>query len=49
LRDLAFVYPARNFLLALSAAKKAALKAIELDDALAEPRASLAFIADMQE
>ena len=31
---------------ALSAAKKAALKAIELDDSLAEPHASLAFIAE---
>ncbi len=31
---------------ALSGAKKAALKAIELDDALAEPHASLAFIAE---
>ncbi len=34
---------------ALSAAKKAALKAIELDDALAEPHASLAFIAETYE
>ena len=31
---------------ALSGAKKAALKAIELDDSLAEPHASLAFIAE---
>ncbi len=31
---------------ALSAARKAALKAIELDEALAEPHASLAFIAE---
>ena len=31
---------------ALSAAKKAALKAIELDNSLAEPHASLAFIAE---
>ncbi|MGO9127515.1 MAG: tetratricopeptide repeat protein [Terriglobales bacterium] len=34
---------------ALSGAKKAALKAIELDDALAEPHASLAFIAETYE
>ena len=34
---------------ALSDAKKAALKAIELDDALAEPHASLAFIAETYE
>jgi TolB-like protein/Tfp pilus assembly protein PilF len=34
---------------ALSSAKKAALKAIELDDALAEPHASLAFIAETYE
>ncbi len=34
---------------ALSAAKKAALKAIELDDSLAEPHASLAFIAETYE
>ncbi|MGA8437054.1 MAG: hypothetical protein WB714_02385, partial [Candidatus Sulfotelmatobacter sp.] len=36
-------YPSKE---ALSGAKKAALKAIELDDALAEPHASLAFIAE---
>jgi len=34
---------------ALAGAKKAALKAIELDDALAEPHASLAFIAETYE
>jgi len=34
---------------ALSNAKKAALKAIELDDTLAEPHASLAFIAETYE
>ena len=34
---------------ALSHAKKAALKAIELDDTLAEPHASLAFIAETYE
>ena len=34
---------------ALSDAKKAALKAIELDDTLAEPHASLAFIAETYE
>jgi TolB-like protein/Tfp pilus assembly protein PilF len=34
---------------ALSGAKKAALKAIELDDSLAEPHASLAFIAETYE
>ena len=34
---------------ALSAAKKAAVKAIELDDTLAEPHASLAFIAETYE
>src|SRR5208282_1333324 len=34
---------------ALSAAKKAALKAIELDNALAEPHASLAFIEETYE
>jgi len=34
---------------ALSSAKKAALTAIELDDALAEPHASLAFIAETYE
>jgi Tfp pilus assembly protein PilF len=34
---------------ALSGAKKAALKAIELDDTLAEPHASLAFIAETYE
>ncbi|MGA9308277.1 MAG: tetratricopeptide repeat protein [Candidatus Sulfotelmatobacter sp.] len=34
---------------ALSGAKRAALKAIELDDALAEPHASLAFIAETYE
>jgi TolB-like protein/Tfp pilus assembly protein PilF len=34
---------------ALSSAKRAALKAIELDDALAEPHASLAFIAETYE
>jgi TolB-like protein/Tfp pilus assembly protein PilF len=34
---------------ALLAAKKAALKAIELDDVLAEPHASLAFIAETYE
>src|SRR5271166_228855 len=34
---------------ALSGAKKAALKAIELDDGLAEPHASLAFIAETYE
>lgn len=34
---------------ALSGAKKAALRAIELDDALAEPHASLAFIAETYE
>ncbi|HZW96541.1 MAG TPA: tetratricopeptide repeat protein [Candidatus Eremiobacteraceae bacterium] len=34
---------------ALLGAKKAALKAIELDDALAEPHASLAFIAETYE
>ncbi|MGA7515058.1 MAG: tetratricopeptide repeat protein [Candidatus Sulfotelmatobacter sp.] len=34
---------------ALSAAKKAALKAIELDNALAEPHASLAFILETYE
>jgi TolB-like protein/DNA-binding SARP family transcriptional activator len=34
---------------ALSGAKKAASKAIELDDALAEPHASLAFIAETYE
>jgi TolB-like protein len=39
-------FPSRD---ALSGAKKAALKAIELDDALAEPHASLAFIAETYE
>ncbi len=34
---------------ALSGAKKAALRAIELDDSLAEPHASLAFIAETYE
>lgn len=38
--------PSKN---ALSHAKAAALKAIELDDALAEPHASLAFIAETYE
>lgn len=39
-------YPSKD---ALSRAKAAALKAIELDDTLAEPHASLAFIAETHE